>query len=283
MTKTVKTRLFNLSSETADVMYNGSMKSWGVWTIPNFVNYDESIEDIYFRISHAEVPNSFYIINGKNNRLSITDGTIVSHYDVPYGNYNVKSFLFTMKQLLPLSFSIAYSTIMNKFTITNSTHFEVLSSSSISKIMGLSSTANMSSSVIAPFVLQLPYVVSFLPTARLNFRSSSLQLENYHSNDNSNDVFLSLQNSSVHESMILYHNVSGLQHYVTIQNLNKLDIRITDDSNDCIDFNNVDWYVTIRIDVYHATNDEKKNNFTNIIKTNNTKLLADTIDPLDRN
>ena len=147
--------------------------------------------------------------------------------------------------------------------------------------MGLSSKLNMASSTstLGVHTLQLPYVVSFLPTARLNFRSASLQLENYHSNDKSNDVFLSLQNNALNESMMLYNNLTQLQHLVTVANLNTLDIRITDDSNEVLDFNNIDWFLTIRIDVhYFMTN--KLTNLTSIIQSNN-KLLSDTLDPLD--
>ena len=278
---TVKTRLFNLSSETADIMYNGSMKSWGTWTIPNFVNYDESISDIYFRISHAEVPNSFYLINSKNNRLAIYCESVVTYYDVPFGNYNVKTLVTALKLLLPASFKITYNSITNKYTMTNTASFEIVATSStINKIMGLSVTTNMTSNLsLAVYTLQMPYVVSFLPTARLNFRTSSMQLENYHANDQSNDCFLSLQNNALNESMILYTNLTQLQHLVTISNLNKLDIRITDDSNDVIDFNNIDWYLTIRIDTHYYQTD-KITNFSNIVKSNN-EILANTDDPLD--
>ena len=278
---TVKTRLFNLSSETADIMYNGSMKSWGTWTIPNFVNYDESISDIYFRISHAEVPNSFYLINSKNNRLAIYCESVVTYYDVPFGNYNVKTLVTALKLLLPASFKITYNSITNKYTMTNTASFEIVATSStINKIMGLSVTTNMTSNLsLAVYTLQMPYVVSFLPTARLNFRTSSMQLENYHANDQSNDCFLSLQNNALNESMILYNNLTQLQHLVTISNLNKLDIRITDDSNDVMDFNNIDWYLTIRIDTHYYQTD-KITNFSNIVKSNN-EILANTDDPLD--
>ena len=278
---TVKTRMFNLSSETADIMYNGSMKSWGTWTIPNFINYDETISDIYFRISHAEVPNSFYLVNAKNNRLVIYSGTSVTNYDVPFGNYNVKTLVTALKLLLPASFNFTYNSVTNKYTMTNTASFFVVAlSSTITKIMGLNAKTNMTPIfALGVYTLPLPYMASFLPAARLNFRSASLQLENYHSNDQSNDCFLSLQNNALNETMILYHNYTQLQHLVTLTNLNTLDIRITDDSNDVLDFNNIDWYLTIRIDVHYYQTD-KTTNFTSIVKSNN-QLLADTEDPLD--
>ena len=273
--------MFNLSSETADIMYNGSMKSWGTWTIPNFINYDQSTSNIYFRISHAEVPNSFYLVNAKNNRLSIFTGGSVTDYDVPFGNYNVKTLVTALKLLFPVSFNFTYNSVTNKYTMTNTASFYVVASgSTITKIMGLSSTTNMTATfALGIYTLPMPYVATFLPMPRLNFRSSSMQLENFHSNDKSNDVFLSLQNNSMNETMILYHNYTQLQHLVTMSNLNSLDIRITDDSNDVLDFNNVDWYLTIRIDTHYYQTD-KTTNFTSIVKSNN-QLLADTEDPLD--
>jgi hypothetical protein len=188
------------------------------------------VSNIYFRISHAEVPNSFYLVTPKNNRLAIYCGTTVAYYDIPVGNYNVKTLVAALKVLLPSTFSIMYNSINNKFTMTNTTSFYIVASSStITKIMGLNATTDMTSTFsLGMYTLHLPYVVSFLPTARLNFRSSSLQLENYHSNDKSNDVFLSLQNNAMNETMILYNNLTQLQHLVTLSNLNTLDIRITD-------------------------------------------------------
>ena len=119
-------------------MYNGSMKSWGTWTIPNFINYDESISNIYFRISHAEVPNSFYLATPKNNRLAIYVGATVTYYDIPVGNYNVKTLVAALKALLPSTFSITYNSINNKYTMTNTAScYIVASSSTITKIMGL--------------------------------------------------------------------------------------------------------------------------------------------------
>ena len=269
-----KSRIFNLSSATADIMYNGSMNSSGQWTIPNFINHNENVQHVYFSVSHAEVPNSFYLINQYNNCLAITSGGSTTLCYLPYGNYNTISLGTAIKLLLPPTYDITYNASKAKYTITAQVSFFIsASSSTISRIMGLSKTTDMIPSLaLSIYTLELPYVINFLPTARLNLRSASLQLENYHSNDQSNDVFLSLQNNSSQNAMILYENKTLLKNHINLDNLSKLDIRITDDSNRNLDFNNSAWFLTIRIDVQYYPQ-IKTTSFSNILKDNNKLLL----------
>jgi hypothetical protein len=269
-----KSRIFNLSSATADIMYNGSMNSSGLWTIQNFVNHDENVQHIYFSVSHCEIPNSFYLINQYNNCLAITSGGISTIYIVPVGNYNTISLATAIKLLLPSTYTITYNSTKAKYTITALVAFTITTTSTtISRIMGLSKTADMVASLVgSTYTLELPFVVNFLPTARLNVRSAALQLDNYHSNDQSNDVFLSLQNNSAQNAMILYENTTLLKYHMNLDNLNMMDIRITDDSNRCLDFNNSAWFLTVRVDIQYYPL-VKTTNFSNIIKDNNKLLL----------
>ena len=48
--------------------------------------------------------------------------------------------------------------------------------------------------------------------------------------------------------MILYNNYAKLRHHYEKEDLLNLDIRITDDNNNEIDFNNFDWYLSFQID-----------------------------------
>jgi len=113
--------------------------------------------------------------------------------------------------------------------------------------------------------LTMPYIVNFLPLPRLNFRTSAFNFENFNSADSSSDTFLSIQNNGLVGSMILYSNTSGLKNIFNNQHFdNVLDIKITDDIGNLIDFNNCDWYLTIQFDIDFIQT-KKSSTFSDII------------------
>ena len=266
----IKSRIFNLSSSSFSVAYNGTMMSSGKFIIPNFINHNENVNRVYLMVSHAEVPNAFYLVNQYNNILYINSIA----YTIPSGNYNASNLMTTLLNLLPASFSVTYSSIFQKYTISSTSAFTIsYLNSSISRIMGLNRTSDMVG-VLAndKYTVTLPNCVNFLPTARLNVRSSILQLENFQSNDGSSDILLSLQNNASQNGVITYTNRSNLKYHVDLECVNEIDIRITDDSNRELDFNGVSWFLTLRVD-YEYKYIPTSNTFSKIIKNNNDFLV----------
>lgn len=263
MTEQLYTRLFNISSNTGDII-NSPQNSSGLWSIPNFIQRDEDVTRIECRVIHAEVPVSFYIINKNNNRLHFNNVI----YVIPIGNYNIKTFAAYLESV---GITANYSVVTSKYTLSYTTNFTMSGSlSTCRNIIGLgkSNYSSRDNSFI------MPNVVNFLPLARLNFRSAALQLDNYNSYDKSNDIFISLQNSSSQNAMINYKNSAHVKYILEIDNLSTLDIRITDDMNQLIDFNGLDWYLTICIDTYYISRNDKQNSFSKIVQSNNTNLYS---------
>lgn len=271
-----KTLLYNLGSASCDNMLNGTMLSNGLWEIPNFIDKNDNIEHIYFSVVHAEVPNSFYLINQYNCVFSVTVTGVTTAYNIPLGNYNINTLLATLRTLLASipALTLSYNQSTAIITMTSTSTFQVNMVSTCSRILGLSKTFNMVATYGGGiYTLVFPYLINMLPTARLNFRSSLLQLENYHSNDKSNDVFLSLQNNANFGSMILYNNPTNIKHHIDIDNLSQLDIRITDDSSRYLDFQNSAWFLTIALEISYRTFPTKMN-FSKLLHSNN-KLLTE--------
>jgi hypothetical protein len=269
-----QSRILNISSLTASQMFNGSYNSNGIWTIPDLINHSDSVEHIFFSILHAEIPNTFYLINSYNNILTISVDSVSTSYTITGGNYNVTTFITMLGTILPASYSVTYNSYTSKFILSNSSlNFTIKGdTSTINRIMGFNTTTDSVSTLTdGVYKLTLPYCFNFIPIPRLNFRSAALQLENYNSYDKSNDVFLSLQNNSQQNSMILFNNNTNLRYHVDVENLVQLDIRITDDFGHYIDFNNQIWYLTIQIDTVFNT-PIPKTNFKEITKNNNQNL-----------
>ena len=255
-----KSRIFNVSSTNAT---NGSYKSDVTVQLPDLTFHNTNIQNAYLSVLHAEICNSMYIVRYTND-VFVLDGV---SYTITRGNYNVNSFITQILSQLPAGYGMTYSAITSRLTMTHTTtDFTVNADSALSNIntiMGLGSSALTS----VALTLTFPYVVNFLPIPRLNFRSSYFKTGNYNSVDNSSDVFLCLQNNAGQNAVINYVNQTVTRYLIEDKNITQFNIRVTDESNQLINFNNVDWFMSFQIDIEYL--EEPKNtapNFSNVLR-----------------
>lgn len=252
-----KTKLFNISSNNAT---NGSYKSSVLISLPDLSFHQEEIRNVSFCVEHCEVPNSFYIINYTNNILIING----IQYIIQVGNYNVRTFINYLINLLPTTFTINYSVISNKFTFTNTSIFTInATTSTINKIIGLS-TNNLEGSS----TYELPYVVNFLPIPRINFKSNYFKFNNYNISDKTSDLFLSLQNNTGQLNMINYINQTQTEFLLQDTNITTFNINVMDDNFNLINFNNIDWTMTLLFKIYFIDNSNINTSFNSILNNN---------------
>jgi hypothetical protein len=117
-----KTRIFNISSKNTSL--NDSFKSKLGISLPD-LSFHEKIENIYFSVQHAEIPNSFYVVNYTNNVIVINSVS----YQIPVGNYNANNLITALLLLIP-TYTITYNSITNRYTFTNTSSFTINASSS---------------------------------------------------------------------------------------------------------------------------------------------------------
>ena len=252
-----KTKLFNISSANAT---NGSYKSSVLISLPDLSFHQEVIKKVSFSVEHCEVPNSFYIINYTNNLLVINN----TQYIITVGNYNVRTFINYLIAILPTTFTFSYNSISNKLTFTNTSIFTINSSlSTINKIIGLSNT-----DLIGALSYDLPYVVNFLPIPRINFKSNYFKFNNYNTTDKTSDLFLSLQNNTGQLNMINYINQTQTEFLLQDTNITTFNINVMDDYNNLINFNNIDWTMTLIFKIDFIDNSDSNINFNSIINNN---------------
>jgi hypothetical protein len=252
-----KTKIFNISSSDAT---NGSYKSSVLISLPDLSFHFEEIKKVSFCVEHCEVPNSFYIINYTNNILILNS----IQYTIQVGNYNVRTFIDYLKTLIPSTFTITYSAISNKLTFTNTSIFTInASTSTINKIIGLSTT-NLSGAL----TYELPYVVNFLPIPRINFKSNYFKFNNYNTSDKSSDLFLSLQNNTGQLNMINYTNQTQTEFLLQDLNITTFNINVMDDNNNLINFNNIDWTMTLLFKIDFIDNSDSNTSFNSILNNN---------------
>ncbi len=190
--------MYNISSKISE---NGSYNSLVKVNLPDLSYHNEYVQTVSFSVEHCEVPNSFYIINYSNNIIVIDDIS----YSIPVGNYNVRTFIAYMAVAIP-SITITYNSINNKLKFTSASSITINGSlSTINKIIGLDYID------ITDTIIEMPYVINFLPIPRVNFKCSSLHLNNFNLSDNSSDLFLSLQNNAGQLQTINYNNQTALE------------------------------------------------------------------------
>ena len=272
-----ESKLFNIGSQSG-IKNNGSKLSNLDYFLPNFVNNtdDDNIVCAYLSVKNAEFPSSFYLINEYNNVISINN----TLYSLTQGNYNINYFITSLSSLLGTSYTISYNNITYKFKISSSSSFTInYLKTTMSRFLGISSTSDTIATFSTEYSITSTYVVNFLPIQKLHLRTN-IQFDSYNNYDKSNDILTSIQNNSfILAGNILYNNDTKLKYLVDEKDISNFNLRITDDKNQEINFNNCDWYLTFQID-YVYRNIPIKNSLSRFIKNNN--FIRDYIKSLEK-
>ena len=220
---------------------NSSFNSDLQFDIPNLIRKQNYILYNTIRIIHCEIPFSFYIINEYNNLLALSTGNIT----IAYGNYNANSFMAALNLLLPTGMTITLNSSNGKFTLSHTSSFSILATSTIYKIMGFSKNkvySSTSNNII------LPYPANFLGTNNIYIKCPNLILDNYNTLTKDYITLLNIPVTVQPFGIIQFLNQTGTKNLVKNIQMNNLELQITDDDNNLIDFNNLDWNITIEVE-----------------------------------
>ena len=263
---------------------DSSYKSSFHYTLPALNFHEEDIESVYLSVPYVSLPVSFYNIDSHNNILdiSITQvtplGVSKSEWTIVFkpGHYNVNNFITEFKRASEFlnggSFSVTYDKFTNKFTIVNSDphyYFSILEKSTISSVMGFSSSLNsVYSTTTTKHTIEMPRVANFLYTPIIHMRC--YEIANSHlvgvgGNDSENDILLSIPNDSGANGKIIYKNSSNLSTLLDIPYLHYLTIHFSDSNGNLINFNGVSLYFEIQVDIYRRRSIERKPTFRKLI------------------
>lgn len=254
MIKTIS-RLYNIGSNSGRL--NGAFCSQIQVSLPDLTFHQDHIQNAYLSVVHAEVANSFYIVNYTNNQFVLNSTT----YTLTRGNYNVNTFITMLLAAIPVGYTLTYNSATTKLTMGNALSFTINASSSastVNSIMGLGTT-NLTGTSIT-----MPNVVNFIPLQRINFRTNYFKFGCYSTADGSSDIFLPLQNNAGQNSVINYVNQTQNKFLIQDRNITTFIINVSDDYGNLINFNGVNWYMTIQIDIDYLET-PKITNFGNIL------------------
>jgi hypothetical protein len=246
----------NLSSNSTTIK-NNSYNSVMIFNLPT-IKKEENI--LYNQVSliHAQIPVSYYTINENNNLFVLSTGS----YVLTNGNFNATSFKTMFSNLLGLSFSMNLNNETGKYTLSCTSSFTILPSSCY-KILGL----EKNKTYIVSSSLTFPYPCNFLGVNRIKIKSGSFKTNNLDSNSNGHSDLLATIPVNVSQySLINYINYVGFKNIIHNEDINIIDITITDEEDNILNFNGIDIHLTLQID--SIIKDYENNNNLENLKNN---------------
>jgi hypothetical protein len=276
-------RIITLNSQDGEKI-NGTYLSSIKFNFSGLLQDDIYLIRTYITVLNAQFPVSFYIIDDTNNILYYTDGITNYELTISIGNYNGNQMVtalnagFTTNSNPIAAFLNSQNGILS-FLISGGTTYTFQSTSTIKKILGFDSDITDTS------LIRMPYQLNLLGKKKIFINSNNLK----------NSAFTSKSFSSVQTiatipvdqppySMISYVSVSELEKNILFnRTLDALDIQIVDEDNKYINFQNIDWSITLCLTIekndivkldYGLSNLPLPNENKNILE-NNKKLTQD--------
>ena len=228
------------------VLNNGTLKSDVQFFIQNVINCKRKSSEMRVSLVNGQFPNSFYQINNSNNTIIIN--SVI--YVFPNGNYNINNFISTWYNIIGNTWILSFSSITNKLTFSFTSSFMITDVfHSLFPVIGLvpgviyRSVGNS---------LSAPSCVNFSGLPRLLISSSSFSLNSKTSYDSAmGNIIASVPNNTIQNGIIHYTNYTNYKSIFQNSELSSICIIIQDDFENFIDFNNLDWSLTLQIDIVH--------------------------------
>ena len=271
-----KNKLITVNSKYG-IQENGTMKSKLLFNYKNLLSDDENILKSFVTVLNAQIPCSFYVINALNNKLVISGPAITTTtIYISYGNYNANTLIAELVSKLATG-GLTMTITINKtngiltFSSNGFINYYFSSTSTILEILGTTS------SIIATSTnYTCPYPLNLLGIKKLLIKSTKLSIHSVSTFDYaSSNILVTIPSDVSPFSMISYTSQSDVnKNLLNIRSINEIDINIYDENNNYIDFNNLDWTITLVISS-EVNFDELLNISWDTIREEQRQLLID--------
>jgi hypothetical protein len=252
----IENKLITLNSQYSTKL-NSTFNSNVLFNFKGILTDEDNIVSSNICVMNAQIPVSFYTISEQYDLIYYDGITIIGNTTIFAGNYNFNS----LKQIIEadtislginLTFNINRSNGKVFFEQTAPTNITLivfegydsgLTGIKLAKIFGYNTRS------ITPVANQwiAPNPLNLLGVKKLNIRSQKLQIASFNSQTNNLGITLSTIPVDVPAfSMISYYNSTDLnKSNLQIKEIDQIDISITDDNNELVNFNNLDWNITL--------------------------------------
>lgn len=259
----VDNALITLNSKFA-TKQNGTYLSNVIFPFSNIFSLNDNIKRAYISLQNATIPISFYIVNETNNRLVLKDvgGGGTYNIDIDVGNYSASTLIIELQNKINAGFPhtciITFNKNNGKFTFTFNGHTQIRDTTTMDDILG---TGGGNLNTGGSFEIVMPYPISLLGAKKLLIKSQALDITTFDSQIGSKlNILATIPVSEAFYGLMVYVPSTETKFLLTTDSINTIDIEITDEENNLINFNNVNWTLTFCLTIEKYMNVKFSNN-----------------------
>lgn len=235
--------VFLQSQDSKDKRQNNSDCDFFLETIIEAPRFDMQM---LISVIDAEIPYSFYNVTTSNNTLVINNIEI-SINPQNYSAFNIVDAFNVQFALESLDIVMSFNDNNNKFSLLSPTTFTIDSTTMI-KELGMDDLPQTTNTYISNKVCNLA------GTSSIYIRSDNMNIQNINSFGKTNGVLSKvLVNTS--PGNFIFFQPSTPQYFLLGNSLNFINIQLLNDDNEFIDFNGLDWSLTLSIEYFRKKDD----------------------------
>jgi len=249
-----------------------------LFNFQNILSDDDDIISSNICVMNAQFPVSFYTINETNNIFGVaTNLNLFQTFTIPVGNYNANTLITKMNSLVTaglISVTFSFNSATGKVTISGDAGVTSITfSSALSqfyKVMGSVFPISTGTSV-----LNMPYPLNLLGVKKLVIKSQLLGISSFESGANQSVTLTTIPNNNSPFTMISYENRSNLnKSLIRVRKIDSIDIQIEDEDGNKINFNNINWTLTLVLENIRKMTKTEIPNLLKILEKQN-ELVGD--------
>ena len=277
----IENRLLLLNSRDARIYNNGTYKSDVVFYMRGLLKHEKNLVNFKYQFINATVPVSFYNINETNNVLNYEEDGLDYTITVPPGNYNFNTLSTTMIALFLANTTVMTISINRQngiLTFTGTNLMIFYSTSTILRVLGFIPNIDTYSVGV---ILTAPYPLNLLSPLKLKIKSTAITASNLDTSTNGySNLISTFPVDQPSFGLIIHENKNIVKYIVRNDIVDDVDIQITDENDNLINFNNIDWCITLMLEITKEIIPVSKDDFETIVKNNQPAQLVQQPDPL---
>ena len=248
MTEVINEYLIHIRTEDCTKL-NGSLNSYFSFILKPAISVIDTLNNLSCKLSTAEIPYSFYTVNSYNNTFNIIENGVPRAITITKGSYDIFEFRDLILSLLGGSFTVSVSINTGKMTIIN-TALATIGLSFTSDAFKLLGFSNQTYSAVGSAGLTSPNIISLFSITGIYLKSnlSGYNIYNTRLNNNLSSILQLIQIEQDTFNMINYRSTTDA--FISRLNDKKIDqltFRLTDAEDNLIDFNGIDFELTIKV------------------------------------
>lgn len=281
MDNEIESRIININSSNASIKNNSTFNSDVVFNFPGLVKANQTfIKKVQFQLLDACIPVSFYNVNYTNNVLIYQISSINYTITAQVGNYNFNSLAVELTSKFLLNghtFTISLNKLNGVIKFLSTVNYIFISSgSTMFNILGLFISNHSSTS----FIINGDYPLNLLGITKIKISSINLNSYNLDSANNGNSNLIAcIPVDQPSFSLIIYENKSFNKFTLRGDTVDEIDIQLTDQDDNLINFNNIDFQLTFLLEFTIEKPLNNSNTQLNDILKNQNKILSNLIPP----